>query len=946
MGALLAVYVVVALVVGLGGRRLGRRVFLVALVPNVAVLAWAAVHTPEVLDGATVAEGVSWVPQLGLDLDLRLGALGLTMTWLISGIGSLVAIYAFGYFGERDDLGRFAATLLVFGAAMCGVVWSDNLLALFVFWELTSISSYALIGFDNRTEAARNAALQALLVTGAGGLALLAGIVLIGIDAGTYSLSALSAAPPTGATIPAAAVLVLIGACTKSAQVPFHGWLSAAMAAPTPVSAYLHSATMVKAGVFAVAVLTPVLGDAGPWVPLTVGVGTVTMVWGSYQSLRHRDLKLVLASSTIAALGLLIALFGIGIPEATFAAVAVLVAHAVQGVRVHGGRHRRPRRPQRDLYRLRGLRHRLPVVAGAAAVAGASMAAIPLTFGFVGKEVAIEALLHGSGTAAVVLLVALVAFSAMTAAAVWRFWQGAFTDGPPPPPGIEVREPVDPATVHTPALATVAPAVLLAAAGAVLGVVPALIDPLVSAAAVAVDPTAAGYALHVITFGPALALSLAALVLAGGLVAAARPIAALQQRLVRPWTAATAFRSTVAGLLLAANAVVGVVQSGSLPQYLGVILVTAAVAPGLLLIGSSWFPADAVWAESPLQLATVVAVVACALGVVLVRRRFAAVMILGAVGYVVGVLFIAYDAPDLALTQFLVETVIVVAFVLVLRRLPDRFDIVRWRMREAWQIGVSVIVGVTVFGFLLASGGPAPQTPTDAMVARAGPDGGGANVVNVILTDIRALDTLGEITVVAVAALGVLALTALLRPRRDGDDAPSGTEAPAAAPPPFLDAVPSSVLDAAVRVTFPIVMVLALFLLLSGHDAPGGGFVAGLVAAAGLVLRAVAQPDAPPLRWERVDLLVGGGLLVAVGVAAASWPLGTDVLDMGAVSATIPILGTVKIGGALVFDLGVFAVVLGTMVAILHGLGRRRLPGPPGTTPTGTAPPLRKETSP
>ncbi|MCB1260386.1 MAG: hypothetical protein KDB33_08365, partial [Acidimicrobiales bacterium] len=198
----------------------------------------------------------------------------------------LVAIYAFGYFGERDDLGRFAATLLVFGAAMCGVVWSDNLLALFVFWELTSISSYALIGFDNRTEAARNAALQALLVTGAGGLALLAGFVLIGIDAGTYSLSALSAAPPTGATIPAAAVLVLIGACTKSAQVPFHGWLSAAMAAPTPVSAYLHSATMVKAGVFAVAVLTPVLGDAGPWVPLTVGVGTVTMVWGSYQSLR------------------------------------------------------------------------------------------------------------------------------------------------------------------------------------------------------------------------------------------------------------------------------------------------------------------------------------------------------------------------------------------------------------------------------------------------------------------------------------------------------------------------------------------------------------------------------------------------------------------------------------------------------------------------------------
>ncbi len=330
MPALLALHASIALLVVSAGPRLGRRVFWLALAAPLTTTVWAATQTGGVIDGSTPTADLTWVPGLGLDLDLRLTAMGLLMTWLIGGVGALVMVYASGYFGDdQPGLGRFAATLVVFAGAMCGIVWSDNLLGLFVFWEMTSVCSYLLIGFDDRSETARNSALQALLITGSGGLALLAGVVLIATEAGTTSLSAIVADPPSGGAVTAGVVLVLVGAATKSALVPFHGWLPGAMAAPTPVSAYLHSATMVKAGVYLVAVLSPAFADVGPWRPLTVGLGGVTMVWGAYQSLRRDDLKLIMAYGTIAALGLMIALFGLGGTKTTFAAVGVLVAHAV-----------------------------------------------------------------------------------------------------------------------------------------------------------------------------------------------------------------------------------------------------------------------------------------------------------------------------------------------------------------------------------------------------------------------------------------------------------------------------------------------------------------------------------------------------------------------------------------------------------------------------------------
>ncbi len=933
MFLLLALFVAVAIVAVPVGRRIGPRVFVVAAVPFAVTLAWAVARTAATVAGESYTERLAWVPALGLDLDLRLDGITLVMTWLVAAIGVLVMTYAKGYFAPgRRDTGRFAAAMVLFGGSMCGLVWSDNILGLFVFWELTSVCSYSLIGFDDRAESARNSALQALLVTGAGGLALLFGLVLAGEAAGTYSLSGLAANPPGGAMASAAAVLVLIGAFTKSAQVPFHGWLPAAMAAPTPVSAYLHSATMVKAGVFIVAVMTPVFGGTGTWKPLAVVVGSATTLWGSYQAVRQRDLKLILAYSTIAALGSMIALFALGTPKATFAGVAVVVAHAmykasafmIVGIVDHAAH-------TRDISRLRGVGRRLPVVAAIGALCGASMAAIPATAGFVAKESALEAL-TGSGRAAVAVMIVLAAGSALTVAAVWRFWRGAFGGAPLPPGGGREVEPIDVDSIEAPRLSTVVPAGLLALAGIVAGVGPAVIDSLVAAGAGALDPGARRYALHAFAgFNTAFAVSVAALGAGGVLVAVAEPFGRAQARIARSWTATGAFREAVASLLKIANAITGVVQSGSLPTYLGVIALTAVLVPGVALVRAAGVPSGAVLAESPLQAAAVVAIVAGAVAAMVLRRRFAAVLCLGTVGYAVGLLFVAYGAPDLALTQFLVETVAVVAFVLVLRRLPDQFSVVAWKRRELLRAATSVAVGLAVFGFLVASGGGDPARPTDQLMAVAEPQAGGGNVVNVILTDIRALDTLGETSVVAVAAFGVIALTRLPRAHqriRRGSPPPERSVA----------ANRSTVLDAAVRVTFPLVVVLSLFLLLAGHDSPGGGFIAGLVAAAGLVLREVAQP-AVPLPWERSELLIGGGLVVSIAVAVLTWMTGGAVLDMGAVYWELPIVGAVKLGGALVFDVGVYAVVIGMMVAVLQGLGGGSGPDPGSPSGRPVAPP-------
>ena len=388
--ALLGLHALLAALVPFVARRLGGRVFALAAVAPGATLLWLLAQAPAVLDGDTVTSNAAWVPEIGLTADLRLDGLGLLMGALIAGVGVLVFAYSRWYFDvDREDLGRFAGTLLAFAGSMLGVVLADNLLLLFVFWELTSVTSYLLIGFEDTKGTSRASALHALLVTGAGGLAMLAGFVILGQAAGGYSLAELLADPPGGGAVPAALVLVLLGAFTKSAQAPFHGWLPGAMAAPTPVSAYLHSATMVKAGVYLIARFAPAFADVALWRPLVVTVGIATMVLGGYRALRQHDLKLLLAFGTVSQLGFMVTLVGFGEPDLAFAGAAVILAHGlfkaalfmVVGIIDHHAH-------TRDLRKLDGLGRELPGLLVISVVAAASMAGVPPMAGFVAKEAA------------------------------------------------------------------------------------------------------------------------------------------------------------------------------------------------------------------------------------------------------------------------------------------------------------------------------------------------------------------------------------------------------------------------------------------------------------------------------------------------------------------------------------------------------------------------------
>ncbi|HVL52623.1 MAG TPA: proton-conducting transporter membrane subunit, partial [Actinomycetota bacterium] len=397
--ALLLLHGLLALAAPLAARRMGPRVFLLCGLAPLITVVWAASVSAPILAGGAVAQHLEWVGPLGVHLDLRVDGFTLLMIALISGIGTLIFIYSSWYFSPRPGLGKFAATLTAFAGSMLGVVLADNLLALFLFWELTSVTSYLLIGFEDHKAAARSAALQAILTTGAGGLAMLGGFVLIGQAAGTYSLSGILADPPTGGVVAGGLVLVLLGAFTKSAQVPFHSWLPAAMAAPTPVSAYLHSATMVKAGVYLLARFSPAFAPlVWFWRPVVMGVGLASMLIGALRALKQNDLKLVLAYGTVSQLGFLVLLVGAGHPALAFAGAAMILAHGLfkatlfmlVGIIDHQAH-------TRDLRALSNLGWRFPAMFGIAAVAVASMAGLPPLLGFAAKEAALEAILHEGG---------------------------------------------------------------------------------------------------------------------------------------------------------------------------------------------------------------------------------------------------------------------------------------------------------------------------------------------------------------------------------------------------------------------------------------------------------------------------------------------------------------------------------------------------------------------
>lgn len=760
---LLGLYLALVAVLPALGRRLGTRVFLVAAVAPAATFAWLVTRAPAVLEGSVIEQTLGWVDAMGLSVTVRLDAFGLLMASLISGVGVLVFVYSTFYFGDRPDLGRFSAALLAFGGSMLGIVVMDNLLALFVFWELTSVTSYLLIGFEDQSSKSRNSAMQALLVTGMGGLAMIAGFVIIGTEAGTYSLSQILQTPPEGSLVAAGLLLVLLGAFTKSAQVPFHFWLPRAMAAPTPVSAYLHSATMVKAGVYLVARFAPAFSATfGFFSPIVMGVGVATMVLGGYRALRQNDLKLLLAFGTVSQLGFLMVLVGTGDPAITFAGVGMLLAHAlfkatlflVTGIIDHQAH-------TRDLRELSGVARQMPVVFATATITTLSMVGLPPTIGYLTKESAFEHLLAQDMT----LIVAGIALATMlTVAYSARFLWGAFATKPP-----GRRKQVGP-SVPRPATGFVLPAAVLALCTVALGLLPGPTERLVGASTRALD-AAAGQPHLYLWHGFTPALGLAALTLTGGLAlfAGRGRVRRLQRRVQPPVSAEGSYRAAVTGLNRGAIRVTGVVQNGSLPIYITVILATALAIPSWSLLRQGGFPSDLRMAESPLQALVVLAIAAAALACTMLKRRFAAVLMLGAIGFLVTTLFVIHGAPDLALTQLLIETLSLILFVLVLRHLPERFTSLQSRTRSASRAAVAVAVGMVVTGFALIAGNARHQSPVSTEhVARALPEGDGRNVVNVILTDFRALDTLGEVTVLVIAAVGVASLVTL--DRRSGGD--------------------------------------------------------------------------------------------------------------------------------------------------------------------------------
>ena len=768
MLALLVLHLLLALAAPAAAPRLGRKVFLLVAVAPAATTVWAATRAGQVLDGRPVESATAWVPGLDLTLDLRLDPLALLMVTLVSGVGTLVFLYCASYFAsEQPGLGRFAAVLTAFSGAMLGLVLSDDLLLLYVFWELTSVTSWLLVGFDDESPDSRRAAQQALLITTLGGLVMLVGLIMLAQEAGTASLSGIVADPPGGTAVAVALVLVLVGAFTKSAQVPFHPWLPAAMAAPTPVSAYLHAAAMVKAGVYLVARLSPAFAAVAPWRPLVITVGLATMLVGGWRSLRQNDLKRLLAFGTVSQLGFLMVLFGAGTHEAALAGAALLLAHGLfkstlflsVGVIDH-------ETGTRDVRVLSGLWRRLPVLATVATLAALSMAGVPPLLGFISKEAAYEAFLHG-GLADQVVFAGLFVGSVLTAAYSARFVWGAFADKPG----------CAPTTAHTPAPGFLAPVAVLGVAGLVVGLIPALADPLVLAYAASYPLEAGAEAEHLALWhGLTPALGWSALTLAAGaaLFVLRERVRKAQRRASRVLSAVDADRSydaSLSGLDRAAQRSTAIVQSGSLPVYLGTVLLTMVALTGGALVAGTRLTGDLMAWDQPLQAVVGVVAAAAAIATARARRRFTAVLLLGAVGYGVAVMFVLQGGPDLALTQFLVETLSLVLFVFVLRRLPAEFEPRRLRLSQALRVSISVAVGVVVcLAVLVTSQARTAPPASQAYLEQALPQAGGSNVVNVVLVDFRGFDTLGEITVLVVAALGVASL--VLAGRRSGGVSP------------------------------------------------------------------------------------------------------------------------------------------------------------------------------
>lgn len=760
--ALLTPIAVGALVGFVGRRRLGRWGAAAFGLPLAVAAVLLATRVPEVLDGTYRTESYRWIGDLDLGFTFRTDGYGVLLGLIVTIIGIAIAVYSAAYFDDPYDVARIAGPITAFAGAMLGLVLADDVLTLFIFWELTSVTSFLLIGFADEEPAAIAAARKALLVTGAGGLALLGGLVILAWEAGTTRLSEMIELAPSGTIVNVALVLVLVGAFSKSAQVPLHFWLPGAMKAPTPISAYLHSATMVKAGIVLIARMAPGFADADVWRPLIVVVGGATMLLGGARALRQHDVKLLLAHGTVSQLGLLVILAGFGTSATTFVAVAMLATHAlfkaplfmVVGAVDHAT-------GTRDIRHLGGLRHQLPALAVIGGLAAASMAALPPLLGFASKEKALDALVNAEpGGWAITATVIVTLGSILTVAYTIRWWWGMFGDWAP------VKRLSAPHH-HAVGAGLMVPAAVFAAAGTLAGIASAWFGDRLAELAASLDPKASEKYLTLWAgVNTALVLSIVAVV-GGVLVARLGPRLESWQPQHLP-SGDRAFDASYRGLMVLAKRVTRIVQPGSLPAYAGVVFITLAVLmAAALLRGGGGGDVDVVWADSWLQVVLAVLVAVLAIGVTLAPRRFTAALLLGGAGTFQALIFLFWGAPDLALTQVLVETLALVVLLLVLRHLPERFSPeASWAPRGA-RVVIALSVGslVTAFAWLVGTT-RVGEPPNDVFNEFAVPEAGGRNIVNVILVDFRAADTLGEIAVLGIAAVGVANLVRAARRQR------------------------------------------------------------------------------------------------------------------------------------------------------------------------------------
>ena len=882
-------------IVRLNPRAAGR---ILALLPAGIFVSLLA-RMPDARDHGVV-ERITWVPSLNIEFALHLDGLSLLFALLICGFGAVVTLYAGRYLAGNPHLGRFYLAFLLFMGAMLGLVVADDLIVLFVFWELTSISSFLLIGFDHEREASRKAALQALLVTGGGGLALLAGLLLLaGASGGTFSLSeivALNGVVREHGAYPAILALVLLGAFTKSAQFPFHFWLPNAMAAPTPVSAYLHSATMVKAGIYLLARLDSTLGDTIAWSWSLSLAGGATMLLGAVVALRQTDLKRILAYSTLTALGTLTLLLGLSFEDSIKAAVVFLIVHSLyKGALFLAAGNVDHEAGSRDVLTLGGLRRALPLTAAAAVVAGLSMAGLPPLFGFIAKELTYKAKLGFEASSyllpAVAVLVNAFTFAA-AAVIVLRTFFG--------------RTGKTPRTPHEAPLEMWLGTVLLAGAGLMFGVLPAIVsDTIVGPAVFAVLGRPMTIKLT-LWYGPNLALLLSVLTVVLGLVTYLRwdSVRLTLSRLdgIHRFGAEAAYDRLMGRLVRTAAGVTRLLQTGDLRHYLiwAVGLLLALGAAALVRAGGIHL---AVPAADYVEWALALATVGGAVGTALVRSRVAALLSLAVAGTGVALFFVVLGAPDLALTQFLIETLTLLLAVAVLTRLRTASQRGGESGRRLVHGTVAIMAGVLMTLLTLAvTSGPFESVVADFYARASVPSAFGRNIVNVILVDFRAMDTLGEITVLAVAAIGAIAL--LRFPLEQLPD---------------REPYDSLVLRMTSRIVVPLLLLLAGFLLLRGHNAPGGGFIAGLLASGAVVLHVLVQGTASARRIVRVspEWLLAAGLAIAVlsGLVAAF--AGSPFLTGLWVSIDLPAgLAPLKLGTPLLFDTGVFLVVVGFVLSI------------------------------